>query len=121
MKKVLVVTIILSLVMISMSVFAAEGGKKGASERAYERASPQAIFHRIEDWFATRGKSPEEKERILKERRAERAVKRAFKEARKAQKEAERVKKKAEKKVEKTKQKLKRQQRDWGKKGKGKK
>ena len=110
MKKVLVVTIILSLVMISMSVFAAEGGKKGASERAYERASPQAIFHRIEDWFATRGKNPEEKESILKERRAERAVKRAEKEARKAQKE-----------VKKAKQKLKRQQRDRGKKGKGKK
>ena len=114
MKKVLVVIIILSLVIISMPVFAAEGGKKGASERAYERASPQAIFHRIEDWFATRGKSPEEKESILKERRAERAVKRA-------EKEAERVKKKVEKKVEKTKQKLKRQKMRWGKKGKGKK
>ncbi len=114
MKKIVVLTIILSLVMVSMPVFAAEGGKKGASERAYERASPQAIFHRIEDWFATRGKSPEEKESILKERRAERAVKRAFKEA-------ERVKKKAEKEVKKAKQKLKRQQRGRGKKGKGKK
>ncbi len=121
MKKVLVVIIILSLVIISMPVFAAEGGKKGASERAYERASPQAIFHRIEDWFATRGKSPEEKESILKERRAERAVKRAEKEARKAQKETERVKKTAEKEVEKAKRKLKRQENRRGKKGKGKK
>ena len=121
MKKIVVLTIILSLVMASMPVFAAEGGKKGASERAYERASPQAIFHRIEDWFATRGKSPEEKERILKERRAERAVKRAEREARKAQKEGERVKKKAEKEVEKARQKLKRQESRRGKKGKGKK
>jgi len=65
-------------------------GRKGASDKAYEHASDEAIFHRVTDWFATIGKTEEEKEAILAERKTERA-------ARRAQKKAKQEKKKAEK------------------------
>jgi len=73
---------------------------KGASQQAYEHADDNAIFNRTADWFATIGKSAEEKEKILAERKADRAVKRAEKEAKKAQKKAEEASKGAQKGLE---------------------
>jgi hypothetical protein len=81
MKKTAIAIGVVLLLMGTNAAFAARGGEKGASKEAYEHASEQSIFHRIGDWFATIGKSKEEKVRILEERRAERARRRAEKEA----------------------------------------
>lgn len=101
MKKAGIIVVVLLLALVSKLVFAAEGGKKGASARAYERASEQAIFHRVSDWFSTIGKSAEEKAKILEERRAERAARKAEKEAEKAQRKIEQTKQKLHKKLDK--------------------
>jgi len=62
---------------------------KGASAQAYEHASDEAVFNRVSDWFATVGKSDQEKQTILAERKAKRAAAKAEKEAEKAKKQAE--------------------------------
>jgi len=76
MKKTAIAIGVVLLLMGTNAAFAARGGEKGASKEAYEHASEQSIFHRFGDWFATIGKSKEEKVRILEERRAERARRR---------------------------------------------
>lgn len=93
MRKILICVLAVILLISNMPVFAAQG-RKGASDRALERASDEAIFHRVGDWFATRGKSEEEKEAIIAERKAKRAQA-------KAEKIAAKQKKKMEKKAEK--------------------
>ena len=108
MKKLVVITLVLSLIVISMPIFAAEGGKKGASARAFERASDEAIFHRVGDWFATRGKSEEEAKAIIAERKAKRVAIRA-------QKEAEKKKRKLEKEAAKKQKKLQKKMKGWKK------
>ena len=92
MRKTIIITILLLLSVFSKPLLAAEEGEKGAASRAYERASEQAIFHRISDWFATVGKSPEQKARMLEQRRAKRTARRAQKEIRKSQKKMEKIK-----------------------------
>ena len=84
MRKVTVGFLVFLFLVIGMPAFTAEKGEKGASSKAYEHASEQSIFNRVGDWFATVGKSPEEKEKILQERQAKRAAKRAEQEAKKA-------------------------------------
>jgi len=64
----------------------AQSGRKGASATAMEKASDEAVFHRVGDWFATIGKSPDEKKAIIAQRKADRAAKRAQKKAEKAKK-----------------------------------
>ena len=93
MKKLAVVLVVLSLLIGQSAAFAAPKTMKGASEKAYEHASDEAVFNRIGDWFATIGKSDEEKKKIIAERKAKRAAKRTEKEAMKAQKEMEKKKK----------------------------
>ncbi|NQT95319.1 MAG: hypothetical protein HQ572_02610 [Candidatus Omnitrophica bacterium] len=105
MKRLVVIMITLSLVLTSVPAFAAKGSR-GASQQAYEHASDKAVFHRVSDWFATVGKSPEEKEKIIAERDAERAVKRAEKEAAKLEKQAKKETKKAGKETKRTKRNL---------------
>lgn len=95
MKKLLVILVVLAIAFSAVPSFA----QKGASARAQEVASDEAIFHRVGDWFATRGKTPEEKQAILAERKAKRAAARAEKEARKAQKQAEKAMKKQQSKM----------------------
>jgi len=65
---------------IASAVYAQDMPKdkaRGASEKAYEHASDQSVFHRVSDWFATVGKSKEEKTKILAERKAIRAKQKA--------------------------------------------
>jgi len=107
MKKIAALFLVSVFLIGSMSLCFAQKGQKGASEKAYEHASEEAIFNRVGDWFATVGKSPEEKETIIAERKAKREAKRAEKEARKAQKEAEKEQKRLQKETEKQKQKIK--------------
>ncbi|MFC1809351.1 hypothetical protein ACFL3D_04440 [Candidatus Omnitrophota bacterium] len=99
MKK-LSALIVVGILVLSPLAFAGKGGEKGASDAALEHASDQAIFNRTADWFATIGKSGEEKEAILAERKATRAEKRLQKEAKKAKKQADKEAKRAEKEAE---------------------
>ncbi|MBN3037948.1 MAG: hypothetical protein JW869_00860 [Candidatus Omnitrophica bacterium] len=103
MRKTISCMLLVAFLISGVTVFAAEGGKKGASSQAYEHASEEAIFHRVGDWFSTLGKSKEEKAAIIAERRAQRAAARAEKEAaqeaKKAEKKASKTAKKAEKKL----------------------
>lgn len=94
MKKIVALMVILALALTAMPAYAAKGGTRGASQKAYENASDKAVFNRVGDWFATRGKSPEEKEAIIAERDAKRAAKKAEKERKKIAKQAEREVKK---------------------------
>ena len=71
----------LFLIFSSNLCLDAKEEQKGANEQAYEHASDNAIFNRVGDWFATVGKSKEEKESILAERKAKRATQKAEKKA----------------------------------------
>ncbi len=103
MKRVLIIIVLMLGVFLLTPALAQEEAAqkvKGASQQAYEHADDNAIFNRTADWFATIGKSAEEREKILAERKTERAAKRAEKEAKKAQKKAEEVSKEAKKGLE---------------------
>ena len=100
MRKFIAIAVVLSFVLVSVPVFA-EKGRKGASDKAYEKASDEAIFHRVGDWFATRGKSEEEREAIIAERKAKRAAKRARKKLEKKKRAAKKEGKKLKERVEK--------------------
>ena len=99
MKKLVSIAIILALIAVSAPAFAAKGGQKGASAQAYEHASDKAMFNRATDWFATIGKSKEEKAAILAERQAKRDAKILEKEADRAQKEAKKKSMEANEKI----------------------
>ena len=99
MKKVAVFILVVAFLIGTVPAFAAQG-QKGASAKAMERASDEAVFHRVGDWFATRGKSEEEKQAIIAERKAERTAKRAQKEVEKQKKQMEKVTKKPQKQMQ---------------------
>lgn len=99
MKKIMVFMLVLTMFVGVFSACAAPKGSKGASETAYEHASDEAIFSRVGDWFATRGKSADEKKAILSERKAKRAADKVKKEAEKQQKKAGKEAAKAKKEV----------------------
>ncbi|MCF7870388.1 MAG: hypothetical protein K9M01_04655, partial [Candidatus Omnitrophica bacterium] len=89
MKKLILVLTALVFLAISTPVFSAEGGKKGASSKAQEQASQRSIFNRVGDWFATVGKSKEEKKKILNERKQKKTQEKTAKKTEKMQKKAE--------------------------------
>lgn len=99
MKKVMILGLTAMMIFSSTASFAAKD-MKGASAQAQEHASDQAIFNRVSDWFATIGKSDEEKAQIKAERKAERAVKHAEKEAKKKMNEGKEKAEKAKKNVD---------------------
>ena len=101
MKKAISALAIISLLVSVAPLYAAQGGTKGAGSCAYDRASDEAVFHRVGDWFATIGKSDAEKETILAERKATRAAARAQKEAEKKKRQLEKETEKAQKKLKK--------------------
>jgi len=105
MKRIVALMVVLALALTVMPAFAAKGGTRGASQQAYDNASDKAVFNRVGDWFATRGKSPEQRQAIIAERDAKRAAKKAEKEAKKlekqTQKEAKRLEKQSEAKARK--------------------
>jgi len=68
---------VLVLFLVTGYSSAADEEKKGASETAYEHASERSVFNRFGDWFATVGKSEEEKAKILEERKARTTANRA--------------------------------------------
>lgn len=100
MRKVVAIMVVLAICCSVVPAFA-QKGSKGASARAMERASDDAVFHRVGDWFATIGKNKEEKQAIIAERKAKRAAARVKKQAEKAKKEAEKKAKEAKAKMQK--------------------
>ena len=83
MKRFVIFILVFGFIFLSLPAYSAKE-TKGASQQAYEHASENSIFNRVSDWFATVGKSDEEKAKILEERKQERARKRLEKEAKKA-------------------------------------
>ena len=119
MKK-LIYTAVLGIFMFSiMPAYAA----KGASEMGQTKASDQAIFNRVGDWFATVGKSNEEKAQIKSERQAQRVAKKAEKDIMKKKKSAQKAAMEelgeGESKMDKFKKKMKGFKKDSKKKGSG--
>jgi hypothetical protein len=94
-----IIGLMLACVFISTSVCFAAQDVKGASAKARENASDQAIFNRVGDWFATVGKSDADREKIMNERRANRETKRVEKEARTAERQLKAKSGDAEKKL----------------------
>lgn len=103
MKKLAVVVfaLMLTAVFADMASAQVKPQQKGPSAMAYEKASEESALNRAGDWFATRGKSDQEKQAILAERKAKRA--------------AEKVKKEAEKKSKEMKAKMDKAGKDMGK------
>lgn len=88
MKKVITFLLVMVLVAGVVPAYAQKAPiTKGASTTAVQKAGDEAVFHRVGDWFATLGKTPEEKQAIIAERKAKRVAQRTQKEAEKAQKE----------------------------------
>jgi hypothetical protein len=99
MKKIAVL-ILCSLALTAVITPAhAVKGRKGASDEAYEHASDQAIFNRVGDWFATLGKTEEEKEAIISERKSKREAARIKKETGKKQRELQRNQEKEQREI----------------------
>ena len=91
MKNIAAIVIAFLFIVSVVPVFAQTEARKmpTPNQKAYEHASEKAAFNRAGDWFATLGKSDEEKAKIIAERDAKRAAKQAEREAKKLQKEAE--------------------------------
>lgn len=100
---------VLSVVFLSVASmgYTAPDGVKGASQQAYDHASDDAVFNRVGDWFATIGKSKEEKAAIKAERRAKRAAKKAEKKAKKMKEETKGEMEEKSKEAKKMKEKMK--------------
>lgn len=92
MKRIVVLFVVVSILFGGMIGFSSSSWAQGASPKAMEKASDEAVFHRVGDWFATRGKSDTEKKAILAERKmkrtAEKAQKATGKQMKKTNKEA---------------------------------
>jgi hypothetical protein len=91
MKKLIAIVIVFLFILSVTPVFvqAANRNMPTPSQKAYEHASEKSAFNRAGDWFATIGKSEEEKTQIIAERDAKRAARQAEKEAKRLQKQAE--------------------------------
>ena len=89
MKKIAVIFLVAVFVASGSYGFAENKSAKGASQKAMDNAGDRAIFNRLSDWFATIGKSEEEKEKIVAERQAKRSGEQAKKKAESAAKQAQ--------------------------------
>jgi len=83
MRKIALLVVVF-MVLTSVPVFAQCASKSACSDRA-------SIHQKMGDWFATMGKSPEEREQVLAQRESARAEKKAEKKARKEAKQAEKL------------------------------
>jgi hypothetical protein len=104
MRKLIAITIMFLFFLSVIPAFAQMSTRKGPnptpSQKAYEHASEKSAFNRVGDWFATRGKSDEEKAKIIAERDAQRAVKHVEKEAKRLQKQAKGVQQRTQKQTQ---------------------
>lgn len=92
MRKVIV---LFTMIVFLMPVQGFSAGEEGACvvSQVYGEKDNRSMGNKVGDWFATRGKAPEEQRKILKERKMERAVDRK---RRKAEKEGREMRDQAE-------------------------
>ena len=89
MKKFAVIVLVLMLSVVFIDMASAQVKTvKGSNAMAYEKASDESMINRAGDWFATRGKSDQEKQAILNQRKAKRAADKLKKQANKEAKQA---------------------------------
>ena len=93
MKKLIALILVLSFAL-AVPAFAAPKDMKAPGTKAVASVGDDSAVDKVGDWFATRGKSSDEKQKILMERKAKRAVEKAQKQA---DKKAKEMKKQAEK------------------------
>jgi len=98
MKKFIILLLAVAIVMSAVPAMA----QRGSGSVDFQKDS---VVDKVGDWFATRGKTPEEAKTIIAERKATRAAKRA-------QKEAERQKKILAREAEKAKKQMGKQAKD---------
>ena len=110
MKK-LIVLIALACFVLS-AVPALPAYAQGKSAISSKELTDDSVIDKVGDWFATRGKSDAEKQKMLSQRKADRV-------ARRAQKKIEKQKKQADKKLEQQKKSMQKARQDL-KKGLGK-
>lgn len=97
MRKIVTLLVVFAMVL---SVFSVCEAQRGGSEQS--KLAKDSVVDKVGDWFATRGKTPEEAKAIIADRKAERALKRAQKEAEKAKKAMEKEMKKSQKQMKKS-------------------
>jgi hypothetical protein len=106
MKKFMAIVIVFLFMLSAVPAFAQISSRQNPNptpnQKAYEHASEKSAFNRVGDWFATLGKSDEEKQRIIAEREAQRAVRRAEKELKHLKKDAGQIQGKTQKQRSKT-------------------
>lgn len=90
MRKQTILLAVISL-LVAAPVFAQQRDVRGPSARAYEKASERSIIHRAGDFFATVGRSQEEKDQIISKRSMERARRQAERKSREMKKQAEKA------------------------------
>ncbi len=108
MKKLAILLLVVAFAVTTVPAFAAI---KGPSAMALEKASNDSMVDRVGDWVATRGKSPEEAQAIVADRKAKRLAAKAQKELERVQREAEKQKKVMEKELKEQQAKMKKA---WG-------
>jgi Skp family chaperone for outer membrane proteins len=126
MTRLFLFTAALCLILVSVFAYADDSGKTDVNAQvSVDVTGPESIFVRIGDWFATVGRSKQEKARIMRNRRerraekhAEQAERNAERDAWKAEREAQKARQKAEKEALKSERKA--VKTNW-KRGKGKK
>ncbi|NQT23227.1 MAG: hypothetical protein HQ579_07335 [Candidatus Omnitrophica bacterium] len=91
MKRIAIIIVTLALMLSSVPAFAAEGGTKSPSKKAYKHANEKAAFKRSGDQLAA-------KKEAKKAKREAREAKREVKKAKKAERKAHHEEKKALKK-----------------------
>jgi len=92
MKKLITLILVVSFALCAPAITSVTWAASSASELAHDN-----VVDKVGDWFATRGKTENERKAILAERKTDRIAKRAEKQAKKAKKRAEQVAKKAQK------------------------
>lgn len=92
MKKLITLILVLSFALCSPALTSVTWAASEASEIAQDN-----VVDKVGDWFATRGKTENERKAILAQRKTDRVAKRAEKQAMKAKKRAEQETKKAQK------------------------
>lgn len=100
MKKLVILAVLVCFVFSAMPAVSSHAqGKSGVSSSSI---ADDSAIDKIGDWFATRGKSDAEKQKMLAERKMKRVAERAQKKAERGQKEAQKQMQKQKKEMNKS-------------------
>ncbi len=101
MKKIRILLVLVFVLFHVPVAIAAKGGKKGASDKAFEHANEKARFKRDPDWFNKIGNQKEDKT----DKKTRKLEEKIDKETQKAKKKIEKIEEKSRSKVDRTKEK----------------